>query len=460
MRLVSCALLTTAATAQLACALAQQPVSVYFYPPTSQVDSTTKVSTPPTLDSTQAYTAFAQHLGADLVNNVRVEGQDGYIEPAKTSTAREKQGKIILIQADITPQDVIPPADSRFPQEPAFYMEPFPNYDTMNFLQNYLMRGSEVVHRMMQIAKDSASNLEEGFGQIWNALETSKAGKWIADAFDISQSPHAQSLHAELASLEAFASNSFSKLMPRSDEYLWDATIVTSLGDSREVQNDTSIRKMGLDVVKASLEAMTAQPGTPPLIVVVIPTDPHNTAFSQYSNHIKRAYSSFVEHAGNSKIISALPLAGLSALVAGTSVPVLVALVFVLLPFLLIIGNVLRQLVIPRDPTLPPLVFHYIPWFGSAATYGMDPYKFLFDCREQYGDLFTFVLLGRQMTVALGPKGNNLILGGKLSQVSAEDAYTVSWRGQILGLEQNRDLTCNPFLIALDHPRLWQRCRL
>lgn len=30
------------------------------------------------------------------------------------------------------------------------------------------------------------------------------------------------------------------------------------------------------------------------------------------------------------------------------------------------------------------------------------------------------------MTVALGPKGNNLSLGGKLSQVSAEDAYTVS----------------------------------
>lgn len=29
------------------------------------------------------------------------------------------------------------------------------------------------------------------------------------------------------------------------------------------------------------------------------------------------------------------------------------------------------------------------------------------------------------MTVALGPKGNNLSLGGKVSQVSAEDAYTV-----------------------------------
>ena len=43
----------------------------------------------------------------------------------------------------------------------------------------------------------------------------------------------------------------------------------------------------------------------------------------------------------------------------------------------------------------------------------------------QYGELFTFIMMGRQMTVALGPKGNNLSLGGKLSQVSAEEAYTV-----------------------------------
>lgn len=41
----------------------------------------------------------------------------------------------------------------------------------------------------------------------------------------------------------------------------------------------------------------------------------------------------------------------------------------------------------------------------------------------QYGDVFTFVLLGRKMTVALGPKGSNMILNGRLSQVSAEDAY-------------------------------------
>lgn len=81
---------------------------------------------------------------------------------------------------------------------------------------------------------------------------------------------------------------------------------------------------------------------------------------------------------------------------------------------------------LPRRKDLPPVVFHYIPWFGSAAYYGEDPYKFLFECRDKYGDLFTFILMGRRITVALGPKGNNLSLGGKISQVSAEEAYTVS----------------------------------
>ena len=38
--------------------------------------------------------------------------------------------------------------------------------------------------------------------------------------------------------------------------------------------------------------------------------------------------------------------------------------------------------------------------------------------------MFTFVLLGRKVTVALGPKGNDMILGGKPNVVSAEEAYT------------------------------------
>ncbi|KAG8795622.1 Lanosterol 14-alpha-demethylase [Ceratobasidium sp. 428] len=88
-----------------------------------------------------------------------------------------------------------------------------------------------------------------------------------------------------------------------------------------------------------------------------------------------------------------------------------------------VVVNVAYQLLVPKDPSLPPQVFHFLPIIGSAIQYGKDPIGFLFSCREKYGDLFTFVLLGRRMTVALGPKGSNFVLGGKLSQVSAEDAY-------------------------------------
>ncbi|WFD32475.1 sterol 14alpha-demethylase [Malassezia sp. CBS 17886] len=86
--------------------------------------------------------------------------------------------------------------------------------------------------------------------------------------------------------------------------------------------------------------------------------------------------------------------------------------------------NVAAQLLLPRNKSLPPVVFHWMPVIGSAVTYGMDPYKFFFTCREKYGDVFTFVLLGRKVTVALGPKGSNLVFNGRLNQVSAEEAYT------------------------------------
>jgi sterol 14-demethylase len=101
-----------------------------------------------------------------------------------------------------------------------------------------------------------------------------------------------------------------------------------------------------------------------------------------------------------------------------------------------------RVQIVPRDRSLPPEVFHWIPVIGSAISYGHDPLKFFFECREkvwvmlripfssshillQYGDVFTFTLLGRKVTVALGTKGNNFVLGGKSTAFSAADAYTV-----------------------------------
>lgn len=96
----------------------------------------------------------------------------------------------------------------------------------------------------------------------------------------------------------------------------------------------------------------------------------------------------------------------------------------VAIPVLAIVANVLAQVAVPKKSNLPPVVFHWFPIIGSAVTYGVDPYKFFFSCREKYGNVFTFILLGRKVTVTLGAKGNNFVFNGKHQQVTAEDAYT------------------------------------
>ena len=50
---------------------------------------------------------------------------------------------------------------------------------------------------------------------------------------------------------------------------------------------------------------------------------------------------------------------------------------------------------VPQDKSRPPEIFHWVPWIGSssdspgltnagsAVSYGMDPYKFMFDNRDK-----------------------------------------------------------------------------
>jgi hypothetical protein len=85
--------------------------------------------------------------------------------------------------------------------------------------------------------------------------------------------------------------------------------------------------------------------------------------------------------------------------------------------------NIVRQLFF-YDRNAPPEVFSLVPVLGSTVTYGIDPFKFFFQCYEKYGDVFTFQLLGRKITVCLGTKGNEFILNGKLKDVNAEEIYT------------------------------------
>nr|APL96696.1 CYP51 [Parastagonospora nodorum] len=114
-----------------------------------------------------------------------------------------------------------------------------------------------------------------------------------------------------------------------------------------------------------------------------------------------------------------------------SSTATLIAAGFASFIVLSVVLNVLKQL-LWKDPTAPPVVFHLFPIIGSTVTYGIDPYKFFFAQQKkkaqankrQYGDVFTFILLGRKMTVCLDTKGNNLILNGKLKEVNAEEIYS------------------------------------
>ncbi|KZP22433.1 cytochrome P450 [Athelia psychrophila] len=102
----------------------------------------------------------------------------------------------------------------------------------------------------------------------------------------------------------------------------------------------------------------------------------------------------------------------------------MVSLALAIAPMIVIFLNVSWQLLPVRDKSLPPVVFHWLPIIGSTIPYGDDPLRFFFSCREKYGDVFTFILLGRKVTVALGAKGNNFVLGGTSKALSAQGAYT------------------------------------
>lgn len=49
---------------------------------------------------------------------------------------------------------------------------------------------------------------------------------------------------------------------------------------------------------------------------------------------------------------------------------------------LAIVVNVLGQLIF-KNPNEPPLVFHWVPYFGSTIAYGIDPYDFFFRCQRK-----------------------------------------------------------------------------
>ena len=72
-----------------------------------------------------------------------------------------------------------------------------------------------------------------------------------------------------------------------------------------------------------------------------------------------------------------------------------------------IIINVLSQLLV-KDPNEPPLVFHWVPFIGSTITYGIDPYKFFFSCREKV--LICYVLCDKETKLIRVPVWRHLYI--------------------------------------------------
>nr|QIM40860.1 lanosterol 14 alpha-demethylase A [Calonectria henricotiae] len=90
--------------------------------------------------------------------------------------------------------------------------------------------------------------------------------------------------------------------------------------------------------------------------------------------------------------------------------------------FSFLLLNILKQKIL-RKPSDPPIVFHWLPFIGNAVSYGLDPYSFFLQCQKQYGDVFTFVLFGRNITCYLGVQGNDFVLNSRHQDASAEEVY-------------------------------------
>lgn len=74
--------------------------------------------------------------------------------------------------------------------------------------------------------------------------------------------------------------------------------------------------------------------------------------------------------------------APLTEIASSTSTSVLVAASVIALLVVSVVVNVLSQLLF-KNQNEPPLVFHWFPLIGNTVTYGMDPFKFFFACREK-----------------------------------------------------------------------------
>jgi hypothetical protein len=183
MRLSTCLAVATAIVAP-AKAIIQHPVSVYLLPSPDASPSTVK---PPTLDGDEAFDVFANHFGVGSQSTFEKYQKKSWahlVDPSHSSELTgEEQAKVIIIQGDLSPSDILPPTYQDSLAD--FELPSFPSYETMNFLQPFMIRGQKVVGHVLGENQDG---LEEGFDKIWSNVKGSQVGKKMASAFDLNTS--------------------------------------------------------------------------------------------------------------------------------------------------------------------------------------------------------------------------------------------------------------------------------
>ncbi|XP_069661728.1 24-hydroxycholesterol 7-alpha-hydroxylase isoform X6 [Haliaeetus albicilla] len=77
---------------------------------------------------------------------------------------------------------------------------------------------------------------------------------------------------------------------------------------------------------------------------------------------------------------------------------------------LLIVKAVLFQL---RNPSSPPCIRSWIPWFGAAFQFGKAPLEFIEQARSKHGPIFTIFALGKRFTFVTEEEGTEVFFKSK-----------------------------------------------
>ncbi|XP_054678524.1 24-hydroxycholesterol 7-alpha-hydroxylase isoform X1 [Grus americana] len=77
---------------------------------------------------------------------------------------------------------------------------------------------------------------------------------------------------------------------------------------------------------------------------------------------------------------------------------------------LLIVKAVLFQL---RNPSSPPCIRSWIPWFGAAFQFGKAPLEFIEEARSKHGPVFTIFALGKRFTFVTEEEGAEAFFNSK-----------------------------------------------